>query len=113
MIRRERRELRSSILSMTATSLAGFSSCMELACEAPRILIAVEPALLADVLGRVVERKGLEVVMPPPDGFAGDEGVFDMALISSSLPPGASAPHVIRVPGSTGAARSSRPPVLD
>ena len=62
-----------------------------------RVLIAVRPALLGEVLSRAVARKGLSIVACGADGLADDTGAFDVALVSSQLPPGASAEHVIQV----------------
>ena len=75
--------------------------------EARRVVIAVEPRLLADTLMRALERPDVHIVvtLDPPSEPA--ERPFDVAVVMDELPVGVSAEVVLRLAGTAGMTEGS------
>lgn len=61
----------------------------------PRVVIAVQPRLLADSLARALRSDGVDVVVWLDTQ---DDRLFDMAIIMDSTPQPPDAPVVVRLP---------------
>lgn len=76
--------------------------------DARRVVIAVEPRLLADTLMRALESPDLHIVVtldPPPADDATQ--LFDVAVVMDELPAGVSAGVVLRLCGTAGMSEGS------
>lgn len=66
-----------------------------------RVVVAVSPPMLADVLSKVLGRPDLDVVVHP-ERRGGRTRRFDLAVVTGDLPEGLAADIVIRLPEDTG-----------
>lgn len=69
-----------------------------------RLLVAVEPVLLGDIINRLASRPGLVVDLvdrgaPAPDG---DGPVYDLAIVTGAMPAGRRAEMSVVLPGGAG-----------
>ena len=70
-----------------------------------RVVVAVQPRLYADVLVRLLEEEGLDVVIyPERSGLEAEAGAFDVAVVSAAVPGDVAAYVVIRLPATATAA---------
>ncbi|MDQ3974619.1 MAG: hypothetical protein M3276_09880 [Actinomycetota bacterium] len=69
-----------------------------------RVLVAVAPLMLGDVLSRVLARDDLDVIVYEADGSSSlsFEAHFDVAVASACLPEGVNADTIIRLPDDFG-----------
>lgn len=80
---------------MTVLIPAPFDRAVEVIVGTRRIMVAVNPRLLADTLVRALARPDVEVVLDPEDDRA---GTYDLAVVSSALPPAITAEVVVTLP---------------
>lgn len=82
----------------------------------PRLLLAVSPPLLADVLARVLAADGAFDVVVAVDGQRAEHqhavqvetAAYDVGLVTSGLPPGVRASTVIQLPATASGAGVGR-----
>ena len=85
---------------MTPTAITSLNLLVEVTVEVRRVVIAVEPRLLADTLVRALERPDVHIVVtldPAPDEAAVQP--FDVAVVTDDLPAGVRADVVLRLSG--------------
>ena len=85
---------------MTPAAVASLNLLVEVTVEVRRVVIAVEPRLLADTLVRALERPDVHIVVTldsAPDEAAVQP--FDVAVVTDDLPAGVSADVVLRLSG--------------
>ena len=93
---------------MTPAAVTSLDLLVEVTVEVRRVVIAVEPRLLADTLVRALERPDVHVVVtldPPSTEIPAQ--AFDVAVVTDDLPVGVSAEVVLRLSGAAGMADGS------
>lgn len=93
---------------MTPAAAGTFDLQVEATVGARRVVIAVEPRLLADALMRALDSPDLHVVVtldPPPAETSAQP--FDVAVVTDDLPAGITADVVLRLSGTAGMTQGS------
>jgi hypothetical protein len=91
---------------MTPCRAPRFDEAMEAPAVDRRVIIAVQPRLLADTLARALGLDDVDVVIGLEPATPG-EADFDLAVVMGDLPPGVHADIVIQLPSDEGSAAGS------
>lgn len=86
---------------MTGGASGGFDGLTVIEGARVRVVVAVRPPMLAEVLSKVLGRPDLEVVVYPERKLRRTPH-FDVAVVTGALPEGLAADIVIRLPEDTG-----------